>query len=378
MGHRGQGARSVEMPSANDLEDGMEGKKAASPWRIFELARPEWPWLGVGLIMLCLSLAPYLILPIMIGRTLDVLASSKSAHDRQEEVNGIVFFLVATLVAGSIFALVRSFIFNTAGERVVARLRILLFNSIISQEIGLFDKRKTGELLSRLSTDTTSLQDVATSSVSMFFRGMIQLVFNATIMFVTSWKLTLVVFGVVPVVIVSIALYGRIVRKLATKYSDALGFATDTAQESISNVRTMRSFAGEFVETVKYMRSIGDPDARPGDKASAGQVVGDGAGGCCWLPAAPLPGKRPSTYRLGVQKQALTATFIAFTSTVGLGAFILVTWYGSILVIQGILTVGNLVAFMLYTTQIGASIGMMSGLVGSIFVAQVWVVCVYV
>lgn len=154
------------------------------------------------------------------------------------------------LLAGSLFALLRSFIFNTAGERVVARLRILLFKSIISQEIGyvghdklfhwvlkircamhkrsvdtmstrawslliflsplffvyyrLFDKRKTGELLSRLGTDTTSLQDVATSSVSMFFRGVIQLLFNLIIMIVSSWKLTLVVFAVVPTIIVAI------------------------------------------------------------------------------------------------------------------------------------------------------------------------------
>ena len=112
-------------------------------------------------------------------------------------------------MGGSFFALLRSFIFNTAGERVVARLRIRLFTAIINQEIGLFDKRKTGELLSRLSTDTTSLQDVATSSVSMFFRGIIQLLFNATIMFYTSWRLTLIVFGVVPVVIISIALVRR-------------------------------------------------------------------------------------------------------------------------------------------------------------------------
>jgi ABC-type multidrug transport system fused ATPase/permease subunit len=71
-----------------------------------------------------------------------------------------------------------------------------------------------------------------------------------------------------------------------------------------------------------------------------------------------------------VHKQALTASFIAFTSGVGLGAFILVIWYGSSLVISGELSVGDLVAFMLYSTQIGASIGMMAGLVGSLFVAQ--------
>ena len=125
-------------------------------------------------------------------------------------------------------------------------------------------------------------------------------------MIVTSWRLTLVVFAVVPTIIVAIALYGRIVscllvgpgppcrhaitrqiavcssvclqvRRLATKYSDALGYATDTAQESISNIRTMRSFAGEFVEVpapgVKYTRSITcpNPNLQPNPQ-SGGQV----------------------------------------------------------------------------------------------------------
>lgn len=357
------------MPSDADLEDGMEGKKAASPWRIFTLARPEWPWLVLGLVFLVFSLIPYLFLPIAIGRILDALVKDNSNEEKEDELTLIVLVLLMILLVGSLFALVRSFIFNTAGERVVARLRVSLFKSIINQEIGLFDKRKTGELLSRLGTDTTSLQDVATSSVSMFFRGTIQLLFNAAIMFVSSWKLTLVVFGVVPTIIISIVLYGRVVRRLATKYSDALGRATDTAQESIANVRTMRSFAGEFVEVAKYTRSIGDPDARAGDDLGFYGPAGP-SGGWCWLPPRAPPHRLPTTYRLGVQKQALTATFIAFTSFMGLGAFILVVWFGGKLVIEGDLTVGDLVAFMLYTTQIGASIGMMSGLVGSIFVAQ--------
>jgi ABC-type multidrug transport system fused ATPase/permease subunit len=124
------------MPSDHDLEDGMEGKKAASPWRIFTLAKPEWPWLVFGLLMLVLSLVPFLLLPVMIGRILDALVTDKSDNQKQEDVEDNVVFLFVVLVLGSMFALVRSFIFNTAGERVVARLRILLFKGIITQEIG--------------------------------------------------------------------------------------------------------------------------------------------------------------------------------------------------------------------------------------------------
>ena len=135
--------------------------------------------------------------------------------------------------------------------------------------------------------------------------------------------------------------------------------AADTAQESISNVRTMRSFAGEVVEVAKYTRSIGDPDL----------AAGKDPGACCWVPGRPAPGKAKSAYAVGVHKQAVGSTFISFVGVAGFGAFILVVWYGSRLVISGELSVGDLVAFMLYSVQIGASIGMMSGLVGQLFVA---------
>ena len=85
------------------------------------------------------------------------------------------------------------------------------------------------------------------------------------------------------------------------------------------------SLQPQGVEIAKYTRSVGDPDAKPGDDEG---FFGDYGrrGGWCWLPPLTPPHQLPSTYRLGVQKQALTATFIAFTSFVGLGAFILVVW----------------------------------------------------
>ena len=114
----------------------MGGKKSGDLTRILKLAQPEWPWLFVGLLLLVVSLIPFLLLPVMIGRILDALIQDSTDAEKEEDLNEIVIFLLAILGAGSIFALMRSFTFNTAGERVVARLRIKLFTSIINQEIG--------------------------------------------------------------------------------------------------------------------------------------------------------------------------------------------------------------------------------------------------
>ena len=253
--------------------DGPRG--SAGLRRVLRLARPEWPWLGVGTVFLFGSLVPQLYLPLAFGEICDIIIrSEESAADRRKEVDEGVLRLAVLIAGGSVLTFCRAFIFNTAGERVVARLRLQLFRAILRQEMGMFDRRKTGELLSRLSADCVALQDVATSNLSMFLRGTAQLIISAVLMFSTSWRLSLTVFLVVPLLILTLALYGRQVKKVAVTYSDALGVSADVAQESISNVRTLRAFAAEAGEGRKYERAVGNPDD-PQQMA------------CCWCPKKP-------------------------------------------------------------------------------------------
>ena len=91
---------------------------------------------------------------------------------------------------------------------------------IVSLEIGFFDSNKTGDLMNRLSSDTTKLQDAATTSVSMFLRSLVSLVLSLVLLFVTSWSLTLVALAVVPAIIIAATLYGRLMKKLSRRYQD--------------------------------------------------------------------------------------------------------------------------------------------------------------
>lgn len=344
-------AKNDELPSEKDLEDGMEGIKPPTASRMFKVARKEWPWLAVALIFLVGSLAAPMTLPLVFGRMMDIVVEGGDSNDKIERLNRETLLLLFVVLFSAVCSMVRSFTFNVAGERVVARLRIQLFRSILSQEVGMFDTRKTGELLSRLSSDTESLQNIATTNVSMFFRAFVMLVISAVLMFYTSWRLSLVIITVVPVVIVSISIYGRVVRRVAVDYSDAMGRSAEVAQETISNIRTVRSFAAEEAEIARYTRAVGSPDA-PED--------------VCWFP----PRGTRSTYAYGVKKQLFSATFVSFVTTVGLGACVLVIWIGTRYIVEGYVSVGELVGFMLYAVQIGAGVGMISGLVGQLFVAM--------
>lgn len=338
------------MPPDDELEAGQPGVEP-SLGCIFRSAQQEWAWLFLGCVFLLLSLVPSMMMPIYFGRILDDIDLDEPAEKRRSAVNLHALQLLGLLGFGAVATLARAFVFNSAGERVVARLRIKLFRAIIKQDIAMFDKRKTGELLSRLTADTTSLQDVATTNISMFVRSIVQIIASLGLMFFTSPSLTLLVLAVVPPCALAIMAYSRIIKRLSTKYSDALGRASDVAQQSVANVRTVRSFAAEHVESCKYEAAVGDPDS-----------VDDRY--CCWYP------RQASSYKAGIQKSVAGSAFIAFATTVGLTAITAVIWFGALQVISGKITHGNLITFILYAVQIGGSLSMVSGLVVSLFQAK--------
>lgn len=155
-------------------------------------------------------------------------------------------------ILGGVFILFRAYLFTLAGERVVARLRNDLFVAIMRQEIGMFDVTRTGELINRLSSDTSVLKNAATTNVSMGLRWVATIIGGIIYLFVISWKLTLVMLSVVPLVAVTGRYYGTYVKSLSKKTQDALAQATEVAEESIGNVRTVRSFAKEGYQASLY------------------------------------------------------------------------------------------------------------------------------
>ena len=123
--------------------------------------------------------------------------------------------MFVALSLSAIFAFVRNLCFTLAGERVVARLRKLLFDSIMQQEIGFFDQTRTGELANRLASDAQIIQNAATVNISMALRMLGQLLAGIVFLFVLSWKLTLVMLCVIPPIVGGASFYGRYVRKVS-------------------------------------------------------------------------------------------------------------------------------------------------------------------
>mmetsp|Transcript_21236 Transcript_21236/g.42392 ORF Transcript_21236/g.42392 Transcript_21236/m.42392 type:complete len:656 (-) Transcript_21236:56-2023(-) len=321
--------------------------KEVSAGRLLTLAKPEWPTMGIGLIFLTLTQVSSMAIPWFFGQLIDVIGNqTNSEAENREEMRRIVLTLLIIMVVTSFFLFFRGFIFNASGERVVARLRIRLFRAILQQEIAFFDRNKTGELLSRLSSDTSKLQDAATASVSMFLRTCLGIIISVCMMLVTSPKLTGVMLVVVPLLVAFAVSYGRFVKKISKRYTDALAKAADVANESISNIRTTRAFAAEDVEVQRYSTLIGDPD----DKTDI----------CfCWLP------NKESSYSLGIKKALGHGGFIGVVGGLGQVTLVGLLWYGGELVLSGEMTAGKLITFMMYALQTGASLAVFAGLFSS-------------
>jgi len=301
------------------------GARAAAPRVLRQLAallREEAPALAGGTLLLLVGSALSLVYPQGIRHIVDGAVAGQDPR----VVTRIAWLLVGLAVVQGLAVAGRHLLFSLAGERGVRRVRERLYANLLAQEVAFFDGSRTGELISRLGTDAASLQGLLASQFSMALRHVITAVGGIVLLFVTSPKLTLVMLAVVPAVAIGAVVYGRKVRALARRYQDALAEASHVAEESLSSIRTVRSFVAEPAERARYERAIADSYAAARKRAYAG------------------------------------ATFMGGASAGVFASIAAVLGYGGVLVARGDLTAGALTAFLVYTLLIAMSLGQLADL----------------
>lgn len=289
--------------------------------RLFSLAATERPALIVGLIALAISAAGSLAAPYLIRQMIDGLTQGGG----RAVVDRMALTLLGVFAISGLFTALRSFAFSVAGERVVARLRAELYAALMHQEVAFFDERRTGELTSRLASDTTVLQNAVTTNISMLLRFGSMGAGALAILVWTSWQLTLVMLAIVPVVAVGMIFYGRMLRSLSRKVQDAAARASEVAEETLAGIRTVRAFAAERAETARYGEAIQE------------------------------------AFSMARQRAKLGATFQGVAGFAAYAAIAAVLWVGGVLTVKGEMTFGALTSFLLYTLTVAFSIGALSG-----------------
>jgi len=216
--------------------------------RLVALARPEFNRLFWGTLMLVASSAMGLLYPQAVRVFVDDAVKSGD-HTQLNRAAGAMFiiFLVQSLTAAA-----RYFWFTIAGERIVMHLRNRLYETILHQEMDFFDRNRTGDLLSRLASDATILQNAASVNISMLVRSLAMVAGGTALLFWTSPKLTALMLASVPPVALGAAWFGGRVKRLSRVAQDKQGLASTVAEETISGIRTVRSFAAESREELRY------------------------------------------------------------------------------------------------------------------------------
>jgi ATP-binding cassette, subfamily B, bacterial len=225
---------------------GRPVSRSLSPLRrVLPFLRPYSGRIAIGILALVISSATTLALPQIAGGLID--ARGLTAHEAQF-LSG---YYIAFLVAGAVWGLAtatRFYFITWLGERVVADIRKAVFDNVLSLTPQFFEVTRTGEVLSRLTADTTLIQTVVGSSASVAARNVVNLTGGLVLMFVTSPKLALLVVGAVVVVLVPMLVFGRWVRSLSRKSQDSLAETSARGGEILNAVPTVQAFTQEKYE----------------------------------------------------------------------------------------------------------------------------------
>jgi ATP-binding cassette subfamily B protein len=294
--------------------------------RILAFLRP-YRWRLVG-AMLSLMIAAGTVLAL--GQGLRRLVDDGFRSGDAALLDRAVMVLIAVVVVLAASTFLRFYLISWIGERVVADLRRAVFDRVIALSPAYFETRRTGEILSRLTTDTTLLQTVIGSSLSQALRNALLLVGGLFMLAVTSAKLTSLVLLVVPIVIVPILVFGRRVRRLSRDSQDAIANVSAYAEEAINAVRTVQAFTHETVDRERF------------------------------------GGEAEAAFAVARRRIAVRAVLTGLVILLAFGAIVVILWIGGHDVMAGRISGGDLSAFVFYAVLVAAAVGTLSEVWGDL------------
>ena len=308
-----------------DMIERDKSKELGALAELWPFLRPYRMLMGAAVLALVLTAMVSLVLPMAVRRVVDNFGTEDGAVLNQ-------YFLAALGIAGllAIGTGLRYALVTRLGERVVADIRKAVFDRVISMSPAFFENIMTGEVLSRITTDTTLILSVIGSSVSIALRNILIFAGGLGLMLITSAKLTGMVLLLVPLVIVPILTLGRKLRKLSRENQDWIADSSGNASEALQAVQTVQAFTHE-----------------PASRATFAGVTEKS------FDAA----RRRITTRAAM---TVIVIFLVFTGIVG------VLWIGANDVRAGMMTAGTLVQFVIYSVMVAGAVAALSEIYGEL------------
>lgn len=267
---------------------------------------------------------------LFLGRGIQVLIDEGFGGGTSADLRNAISVIMVIAGAMAIGTFMRFYLVSWLGERVSADIRKAVFDNIIRLNPGYFETNRSGEIMSRLTTDTTLLQTIIGSSLSMALRSSLTLAGGLVLMFITNVKLSLIITAGVPLVLLPILIFGRRVRRLSTQSQDSIASVGSYAGEIIQNIRTVQSYTSEDRESAAFA----------GEVESAFAIA-----------------------RRRIRQRALLVCVAILLLFAGMGAML---WSGGQDVISGRMSGGELGAFVFYAIMVGSGFATLSEVWGEV------------
>ncbi|MEQ8902395.1 MAG: ABC transporter transmembrane domain-containing protein [Roseovarius sp.] len=308
-----------------DQLDRERSKRVGALAELWPFLRPYRALLGAAIAALVLTAAVALVLPMAVRRVVDNFGTEDGAL--LDQYFGGALFIAALLALGTG---ARYLLVTRLGERVVADIRKAVFDRVIGMSPAFFERLMTGEVLSRITTDTTLILSVIGSSISIALRNLLLFIGGMALMLLTSAKLTGLVLLIVPLVIFPILFLGRKMRVLSRENQDWIANSSGNASEALLSVQTVQAFTHEGESRARFA----DVTERSHDAAR----------------------RRVNTRAL----MTVIVIFLVFTGIVG------VLWIGARDVRAGEMTPGSLVQFVIYSVMVAGAVAALSEIWGEL------------
>jgi subfamily B ATP-binding cassette protein MsbA len=308
FGRRNRGRRPQEKAEVPDIPMNWR--------RLIGYLSPYKARMALAVVALVTSAALGLVFPAVIGSVIDsVLRQGNTVL-----LDQITLGLLAVFLLRSITSLLENYNLNYIGERIVLDLRQQLYRHLQNLSLGFFANRRVGELVSRMSSDVTALRGALTNNVNVLIEQSLTMVGAIIVMVILNWRMTLFILALTPVLIAIGAVFGIWLRRTSTLIQDELAGATVVVEEVLQNIREVKSFVREPYEIERYEGALA--------RAFAAAV------------------------RL-LRVRSIFGPLVAF---LGFGGLALILWFGGREVIDGRLTGGQLIQFLIYGLTVAGAL----------------------
>jgi ATP-binding cassette, subfamily B, bacterial len=318
--------KAVEQPPPMAPSDPAQSRKLRPLLSLIPyVARYRWQ-ASAALIALLVAAGATLVVPIAVRRMIDFGFSRDSAS----LIDSYFTVMIAVVAVLSLSSAARFYLVTTLGERIVADLREQVFAHLVSLSPAYFDRAQTGELISRLTADTTQIKAAVGASVSVALRNLVLFLGATAMMVITSPRLSAFVLGAIPVIVLPLYGFGRAVRRRSRAAQDTLADATAYASELIGAVRVLQAFTNEALARGRFRAAVERAFTAARDSITARAIL------------------------------TAIAIFLVFASVV------VVLWVGAQDVLAGRMSAGRLSQFVLYAVFAAAGLGQLSEVWGEI------------